>query len=159
QALWEIRIEPKLFAMSVTTTANKPTPVREPFALRFAFDPSKTPVAPLANPDGSSTAPLPCLLHAADFGTLLVSTAADRPASLRAKPAVRALTEWTAFLQPRVSPRAMDGLFVQPAGTNHFELEFTVESAVPLPQLVVDEPRLRSLARSWLNPFQYRPEV
>jgi hypothetical protein len=78
---------------------------------------------------------------------------------LRAKPAVRALTEWTAFLQPRFSPRATDGLFVQRAGTNHFELEFSVEPAVPLPQLVTSEPRLRSLARSWLNPFQYRPEV
>ena len=159
QALWEIRIEPKSFAMSVSTTANEPTTVREPFALRFAFDPSKTPVAPLANPDASSTAPLPCLMHAADFGTLLVSSSADTAASLRAKPAVRALTEWNALFQPRVSTRALDGLFVQPAGTNQFELKFSVETAVPLPQLITDEPRLGSLARSWLNTFQYRPEV
>jgi Bacterial alpha-L-rhamnosidase 6 hairpin glycosidase domain len=159
QALWEIRIEPKSFVMSVTTTSAETMTVREPFALRLAFDPSTTPIAPLANPDASSTAPLPCLLHAADYGTLFVKCSAESTACLRAKPAVRTLTEWTAFFQPRVSPRAMDGLFVQPAGTSHFELEFTVESAAPLPQLVTSEPRLRSLARFWLNPFQYRPEV
>jgi hypothetical protein len=159
QALWEIRIEPKSFTMSVTTTANEATTTRDPFALRFAFDPSKTPIAPLANPDASSTAPLPCLLHAADHGALLVKSPAERPASLRAKPAVRALTEWNALFQSRIDARPLDGLIVQPAGTNCFQLEFSIETAVPIPQLVSSEPRLRSLARSWLNTFQYRPEV
>jgi hypothetical protein len=158
-ALWEIRIEPKSFAMSVTTTAGETRAIREPVALRFAFDPGNTPVAPLANPDASSSAPLPCLLHAADYGTLLVKSSAESPACLRAKPAVRPLTEWSALFQPRVSARALDGLFVQPAGTNYFQLEFSVQTAVPVPQLVASEPRLRSLARSWLNTFQYRPEV
>jgi len=159
QALWEIRTEPKSFVMSVTTTSGETTAVREPFALRFAFDPSKTPVAPLSNPDASSTAPLPCLLHAADYGTLLVSSSVDKPVSLNAKPAVRALAEWSALFQPSEGARALDGLLVQPAGTNHIELKFSIETAVPLPQLVADEPRLHSLARSWLNTFQYRPEV
>jgi hypothetical protein len=156
-ALLEIGVEPKSFAISVTTTASEAKAVREPFALRFAFDPSKTPVAPLANPDAASSAPLPCLLHAADHGTLLVSAAG--PTCLRAKPAVRALTEWDALFQSRVSGRESDGLFVQPAGTNQLQLEFSVETVVPLPQLIASEPRLASLARSWLNPFQFRPEV
>jgi hypothetical protein len=158
-ALWEIRVDPRSFAMSVTTTSTEAKPLREPFALRFAFDPSKTPVAPLANPDASSSAPLPCLLHAADYGTLLVSSPANTPACLRAKPAVRALIEWSALFEPRLSSRGTDGLFVQPAGTNSFQLKFSVESAIALPQLIADEPRLHSLARSWLNPFQYRPDV
>jgi hypothetical protein len=159
QALWEIRVEPESFTISVITTADEATTTREPFALRFAFDPGKTPVAPLANPNDSSTAPLPCILHAADYGTLLVKSSTESPATLRAKPAVRALAEWNALFQPRVDARPLDGLFVQPAGTNSFQLEFSIETAVPLPQLVSSEPRLRSFARSWLNTFQYRPEV
>jgi hypothetical protein len=172
-ALLEIRVEPKSFTIAITTVANEATTVREPIAVRFSFDPSKTPVAPLANPDSASSAPLPCLLHAADYGTLLVSSPAgsspdgpispesspDGPACLRAKPAVHALMEWNALFQSRASARATDGLLVQPAGTNQFQLEFSVEAAVPLPKLVDDEPRFGSLARSWLNTFQYRPDV
>ena len=156
-ALWEIRVEPKSFSISVTTTASKAKALREPLALRFAFDPAKTPVAPLANPCALSTAPLPCLLHAADYGTLLVRSSSDVPVSLRTEPTMRALTRWNALLQPRLSARATDGLFVQSAGANHFQLEFSVQTA--LPQLINDEPRLRSLARSWLNSFQYRPDI
>jgi hypothetical protein len=156
-SLWEIRVEPKSFSISVTTTASKARVLREPLALGFAFDPGKTPVAPLAIPCALSTAPLPCLLHAADYGTLLVRSSSDVPVSLRTEPTVRALTRWNALLQPRLNARATDGLFVQSAGANHFQLEFSVETA--LPQLISDEPRFRSLARSWLNSFQYRPDI
>jgi hypothetical protein len=156
-ALWEIGVEPKSFSISVTTTTSKAKALPEPLALRFAFDPAKTLVAPLANPCALSTAPLPCLLHAADYGTLLVRSSSNVPVSLRTEPTVRALTRWNALLQPRLSGRATDGLFIQSAGVNHFQLEFSVETA--LPQLISDEPRFRPLARSWLNSFQYRPDI
>jgi hypothetical protein len=83
----------------------------------------------------------------------------DGPGCLTTEPAARALTQWNALLQQRMSARHADGLFVQPPGTNRFELEFSVESPVPLPSLVSGEPRLHSLARSWLNPFQFRPDI
>ncbi len=157
-ALWEIRVEAKKIAMSVTTMANEARAVREPLELRFTFDPGKTPVAPLANPERGASAPLPCLLHAADYGTLLVRSS-SAGACLKAEPAVRALTEWNAFFQLLTAARAADGLFVESAGTNQFALEFSVEAAAPLAALVAKEPRLRALSRSWLNPFQYRPEI
>jgi hypothetical protein len=156
-ALLEIRVEAKSFSISVTTTACKTKALREPLAICFAFDPGKTPVAPLANPDALSTAPLPCLLHAADYGTLFVRSSSETPASLRIEPVVRVLKRWNALFQPRLSARSTDGLFVRSAGANHFQLDFSVETA--LPQLANDEPRLRSLSRSWLNTFQYRPEL
>jgi len=158
-ALWEIRVEAKSLTMSVTTAASEAKASREPLALRFAFDAGTTPVAPLGNPDSSDADPLPCLLHASDYGTLLVRTSVAGSACLRAEPSVRALTQWNALIQPRASARAMDGLFVQPSGTNHLELEFSIENQAPLPQLIANEPRLGALTRSWLNSFQYRPDV
>jgi F5/8 type C domain len=157
-ALWQIRVEPKSFTLSVTTTANEPIAVRKPFALQFAFDPSKTPVAPLGNPDSSDALPLPCLFHAPDYGTLLVRSTSDVPVCLRAEPAVRSQTQWNALLQVSANPRPEDGLFVQPAGQTHFELNFSVESTTPFPEIIANEPRLASLSRSWLNSFQYRPD-
>lgn len=157
-ALWEMRIAPKSFALSVTTTADQSSAAREPLALRFAFDPGKTAVAPLADPCPSSSAPLPCLLHAADYGTLLIQSTSGAPTSLRAEPAVRAQTQWNALFQASAKVRPTDGLIVQAAGPSRFELEFSVENAVPIPQIVTNEPRLASLARSWLNSFQYRPD-
>jgi hypothetical protein len=158
-ALWEIRVEATKIAMSVTMESKEARAVREPVELRFAFDPSKTPVAPLANPQPGVSAQLPCLLHAADYGTLLVRSLSVGGACLNAERAVRALIQWNASFQPQFAARASDGLFVQAAGTNQFALEFSVEAATPLPALVAEEPRLRALSRTWLNPFQYRADI
>jgi hypothetical protein len=158
-ALWEIRVEAKTIAMAVTTIAKEAKIIREPVELCFGFDPGKTPVAPLANPEPGATAPLPCLLHAADYGSILVRCSSVNGGCLNAEPALRSLTQWNAFLQPRFSGRSSDGLFIRPAGTNQFALEFSVEGAAPLAGLVAQEPRLRGLSRTWLNPFQYRPDI
>ena len=38
-------------------------------------------------------------------------------------------------------------------------LDFSVEEPLPLPELIRQEPRLHNLPRSWLNTFQYRPDI
>ena len=75
QGRWEIRVEPKSFQIKATSTASKETLSRDPFGVNFAFDVGKTPVVPLTNPKPGVSAPLPCLLHAADYGSLLVRAA------------------------------------------------------------------------------------
>ena len=46
-----------------------------------------------------------------------------------------------------------------PAGSTEWKLEFSVVNPLPLPELVRQEPSLRNLPRSWLNTFQYRPDI
>src|ERR1035441_10088437 len=58
--------------MATALTVPAKALVREPPSVKFAFDVSKTPVAPLATPRPGRSAPLPCVLHAADFASLLV---------------------------------------------------------------------------------------
>ena len=72
QARWDIRIRQKSFQMSVAAAVPRKMLAREPFAAKFVFDVGMTPVVPLTNPRPGVSAPLPCLLHAADFGSLLV---------------------------------------------------------------------------------------
>ena len=55
--------------------------------------------------------------------------------------------------------RASDGLFIVPAGSAQMGLDFSVEEPLPLPDMIRQEPRLHSLSRSWLNAFQYRPDI
>jgi hypothetical protein len=168
-AQWEIRVEPKRFAVVVTTTSISSTAIREPFALNFAFDASKTPVAPLVHPANGATAThsecipppvLPCLLHAPDYGTLLVrSESPTNPVCVVSEPGLRSSTRCNLLFRSDMPPRVEDGLFLQPGGEQRMELEFSVEAPVPLPELVPQEPHLHSLARSWLNTFQYRADV
>ncbi len=156
---WEIRVGAKSFEMVATAMAHGKMLVREPLSVKFAFDVSKTPVAPLANPKPGVMAPLPCLLHAADFGSLLVcSASAGADLCLTAQP-VRPLSEWHAFIEGPEKGRSLDGLFTLPAGSIRWKLQFSVEAVTPMPALAGQEPRLRSLPRSWLNTFQFRPDI
>lgn len=156
---WEVRVEPRRFRVAVAVECPEPLVAHAPPGLRFAFDVGRTPVAPLANPAKDATAPLPCLLHAADFGTLLARAprAAARLA-LRGE-SIRSANQWNAFMGVTAAPRAEDGLFILPRGLSQWEVEFTVEHCAPMPELIRQEPRLRSLPRSWLNTFQFRPDV
>ena len=167
---WELRIDEKAARVVVRWTLGRDATVRTPPGLRFAFDVSKTPVAPLANPRPGVTAPLPCILHAADYGSLLLQDAGPghgcpRPSDGRGCPgpsvegqSLRQIAQWNAFVVG-AARRGQDGLYALLEGTSRMELRLSVESAAPVPELVARDPRLRGLARHWLNTFQYRPDI
>ena len=103
-----------------------------PEKITFAFDVSKTPVAPLANPKPGMTAPFPVLLHAADYGTLLILG----DGQLIGQP-LRNLAQWNCTLPG----------------------SFTASVEAPMPGLPNRDPRLASFPRHWLNTLQYRPDI
>jgi hypothetical protein len=156
---WEIRVGPKSFRMATALAVPEKALVREPPSVTFAFDVSKTPVAPLANPKPGRSAPLPCVLHASDFGSLLVRPLSGAGgADLTAEP-VRAAGQWNASIALCGQPRSGDGLCTLPAGKSRWAADFTVTSLAPLPSLTRQDARLGALPRSWLNTFQYRPDI
>jgi hypothetical protein len=158
-ARWEMRVGQKSFQMLAAAAVPRKLLARGPLAAKFVFDAGKTPVAPLANPRPGVSAPLPCLLHAADFGSLLVRSLSEGGELCLIGEPVRPAAQWSASIGELEQGRAADGLFTLPAGSTQWTLEFAVEDPAPLRELTRPEPRLRSLPRSWLNTFQYRPDI
>ena len=157
QARWEIQVEPKVVRMALSRAAADVMLFRVPPSVQFAFDVSQTPVAPLANPQPGVPAPLPCLLHAADYGSLLIKRTDGAQAEIVAKP-LRGIRQWNATLVEGAGSRR-DGLYSARAGVSRWETVFSVESVSPLADVVREEPRLRALPRHWLDVFQYRPDI
>ena len=157
-ARWEIRVEEKSIQMGVRWVTARDTVCRIPPALLFAFDVSRTPTAPLTNPRPGLSAPLPCLLHAADRGSLLARRAAPGLSCLKGGRSA-APKQWDACIIDEAYRRSSDGLYVLPSGTGGWDLALSVESIAPLPALVGGDARLRTLPRHWLNSFQYRDDI
>lgn len=157
RARWETRVAEKSLRMVLTYSVGTQALVKEPLGLRFAFDVSKTPVAPLANPRPGASAPLPCILHASDYGSLLLQRAGKGELHLAGQ-TLRHLAQWNASVVGDVRPNA-DGLYTLAQGLSSCEFTASVESVTPLPELTGDDQRLSSLPRHWLNTFQYRPDI
>ncbi|HPO12389.1 MAG TPA: discoidin domain-containing protein [Candidatus Hydrogenedentes bacterium] len=157
QARWEIRVEAKNLRMALSWAVNKVTLFRVSPGVQFAFDLAQTPVAPLVNPKSGIPAPLPCLLHASDYGSLLIQRSDGGAAEIIAKP-LRGVRQWNARLVECTETRA-DGLYSTKPGVHRWETVFSVENPSPLPDLVREEPRLHTLPRHWLDVFQYRPDI
>ncbi len=157
-ARWEIRVEEKSFQIAIAATFVERALVREPLNVKFAFDVGKTPVAPLANPKSGKSAPLPCVLHAADFGSLLVRQLSGSDLCLMGEP-VRPAAQWNASIIQTCEARSLDGFCTLPAGTAQWRADFSVVSIAPMTELTAKEARLKGLPRSWLNTFQYRPDI
>lgn len=157
RARWEIRVEPKSIDMALTWVARRAGVLRRPPALRLAFAVDKTPVAPLATPQPGIPAPLPCVLHAADYGSLLVR-GDDGGGGMIEGESIRSANQWNVTILP-ATDRREDGLFTIRAGTSSCRVRMSVESIAPLPELTRADPRLAGLPRHWLNTFQYRPDI
>ncbi|MCX6376427.1 MAG: hypothetical protein NTU88_10425, partial [Armatimonadetes bacterium] len=150
---WQIRVEEKSIWMSLASAVPVGRVARTPSGIRFAFACEKTPVAPISNPSKDSSCPLPCLLHAPDFGTLLV----EGNGRLIGE-SVRPQARWNASVVAASRPRT-DGLYVLPAGASSLELRFSVRSdTIPAAKLLGKDARLCAMPRHWLNGFQYRPD-
>jgi len=131
QSRWEIRVEEKSVRTVLALAVPGARVARMPGGIRFAFACDKTPVAPLANPNEAAGAPLPCLLHAPDFGTLLVEGSGRLIGE-----SIRPQARWNASLVPMKLPRA-DGLYVMPAGASSFEITLSVRGdTIPAPELL-----------------------
>lgn len=155
KGLWEIRVRAKSIDMNFSWTAGAQTAFKMPLSLKFAFDSKTTFVAPLVNPVPGDTAPLPALLHVADYGSMLVETASDAPASVKAR------GQWFDTFNATIldnTHRRADGLHILPEGISSWAMTLNVETVNPLPELTSEDQRLRFLPRHWLNGFQYRPD-
>lgn len=157
QAHWETLVNAKGFELALGTYAPNIAIAHDPVSLRFAFDVSKTPVAPLTNPRPGASAPLPCILHATDFGSLLLRSS-QRSTNLIGQ-SWRRQAQWNALLSAQDATRRDDGLLVIPSGTNTFALTASVQNVTPVPALTKADPRLAGMPRHWLNSFQYRPDI
>lgn len=157
QTRWEIRVTEKSIHMAAATFTPSPVVARTDAGIRFAFDVSKTPVAPLANPRPGVTAPLPCLLHATDYGTILLkSTSSDARLSGES---LRGLRQWNAIVSAGGTAPREDGLLVLKPGVTRLEIAANVERITPIPSLTRSDARLAGMPRHWLNSFQYRPDI
>ena len=156
-AHWEVRVSEKSFRIVACAPIERKTVARGPVAFEFAFDVSKTPVAPLANPKSGVSAPLPCLIHASDYGTLLLQSS-TKDARLDGV-SIRPVAQWNALIASGVAPRPSDGLVVLGPGVTRLEVTASVESIQPMPGPAKADSRLAGLPRWWLNTFQYRPDV
>ena len=157
-ARWEIRVEEEAVQMVVSVATARESMYSAPPALKFAFDITPTPTAPLVNPRPGLAAPLPCLLHASDFGSLLVKRTDGGCSALKGK-VRRADCQWDARIIDQANHRPSDGLYVVPPGISRWDLSFSAESVKPVPALTDDDPRLEALSRHWLNIFQYQDDL
>jgi len=157
QAHWEIRVSEKSIRMAVSTSVSNKTLARGPVGVKLAFDVSKTPVAPLANPRHGATAPLPCLLHASDYGSILFQS--SRKDACLIGESLRSQRQWNASISGKTPGQRSDGLYVLQPGVTRFEVTAVVESVAPVPGLTKSDIRLAALPRHWLNTFQYRPDI
>lgn len=157
QARWETRVTARGFEISVSTHASETALARDPISVRFAFDVSKTPVSPLVNPKPGNSAPLPCILHASDYGSLLLQSPQEGASVIGQS--LRPQAQWNGLFVAQTPVRREDGLILRKAGTESFKLTANVQSIAPVPALTRTDPRLEGMPRHWLNSFQYRPEI
>lgn len=158
QSLWELRVGEKRVRMVLTWTPSKPVALSAPPGIRFPFACEKTPVAPFANPTPEAAAPLPCIVHAPDYGSLLVQRADRGRAHIEAE-SLRPQAQWNATVA-LAGDRRDDGLYIVDPGTSRSILRLSVAGdTIPLARLVRDEPRLRAMQRHWLSALQYRPDI
>jgi len=158
QSLWELRLEDKCVRMILTWAASEPVALSAPPGVKLSFACDKTPVAPFANPTPETTAPLPCILHASDYGSLLVQRT-DRGSARIEGESLRPQAQWNATIA-LPGNRREDGICIVEPGLSKCRLRFSVEAdTIPLAYLVRDEPRLRAMPRHWLNGLQYRPDI
>lgn len=155
-ALWEIRVAEKAVRMSVVWSLPSRIAFSRPLGLRFAFDCGQTPVAPLANPRPGMTAPLPCIVHAPDYGSLLVRQESGKGAYLEGE-SQRPQAQWNATIA-MLGDKRDDGVYVVDPAKSRSEILLSVE-ADTYPRLLASDPKLRFMPRTWLNCLQYRPDV
>jgi hypothetical protein len=152
QAHWEVRVSEKGFEVAAARYVENTFMCNTAAWPEFAFDVSKTPVAPLASPRPGAAAPLPCLIHAADYGTLLLQS--PNPNAQLQSESIRMDNRWNVSVATEAR-RTADCLNVLRSGERRVSFMATVISAAP----TSPDPRLASLPRWWLNTFQYRPDI
>ena len=86
KALWEARVTARAFDVALSYVYPETWVLRSAPRLQFAFAVDQTPVSPLSNPTDLIPAPVPALVHASDFGTLLVESLDERKGSLMVNP-------------------------------------------------------------------------
>jgi len=158
RARWEIRVEEKSVQMVVNSAIARESVFAVPPALKFAFDIIPTLTAPIANPRPGLAAPLPCLLHASDYGSLLMKRTDSGCSTLKGKK-TRSDQRWDACVIDQTNYRASDGLYIVPSGISRWNLSLSVEAIKPVPALTEADPRLETLPQHWLNVFQYQDDI
>lgn len=160
RARWEIAIEQKSVRMAVTTAlvSSEARVAKCPLGLAMAIACDQTPVVPFANPTKSATTPLPSLLHAPDYGSLLIERV-DTGGGQIVGEHIRPQARWNASIVAASNARR-DGLYVVPEGSSSMELRLSVRSdTTPAPELVGRDPRLHGMSRYWLDGMQYRSDI
>jgi hypothetical protein len=156
--VWESRITVDAIELDLAFSSARGRVAKTPFGLSFDWDPSVTPVSPLANPRPDGATPLPLLLHAADFGTLLVEAEDGSSIAYESHPRPRPMVEVLSLMHPLLRRRETDGLYELTPGEHRLRLRFSIQKIAPFPRLADSDDRLAALPRSWLNSFQYKPD-
>ena len=157
---WEVKIGAKTVEMAVARSVARPLAVK-PGLLRFAWDSGQTPTAPFyQKPSGLGQVSLPCLLHAADCGSALLTCGDRSLAGFNWEGTEYASGKtWVHADLTNAFPDRPDGLQVLAPGMSQGRLAWTIESVTPLPAMIGQEPRLKGFSRYALNGLQFRPDT
>lgn len=153
--LWETRVEEKGFDMALSWNAPRSAVFNVKPALKFSFAVDQTPVAPFANPQPGNSAPFPCLLHASDFGSLLLEDVGEGNPRVIAE-SIRHMAQLNLLFTTKKPSDELEEL----SQSGFCEYRCVVRAdTVPLAEFIVADERLAAMPRHWLNVFQYRPDV
>jgi len=157
KAIWEARVSDRVIdlALSYVFPEEWVLPVKP--TIRFAFAVDQTPVSPLANGNLQSSAPLPSLLHASDFGTLLVESVDEGKGCLLANP-IRPEARLDICLAEIDSAGDPFEESTSEKGPFQYRLSIVEDTHPRLPKDGTEE-RLAKMPRYWLNGFQYRADI
>jgi hypothetical protein len=156
---WEIKIGPKTVEMAMAREVARPVAAR-PGMLRLAFDAGQTPLAPFYRPQRLGLVGLPCVLHAPDCGTVLVTAGDKSMAGFAWASAEYASGKtWVHADLADEFPSRADGLVELPLGGWQGRARWSIERVVPLNGLAKQEPGLEGIGRYALNGLQFRPDT
>ena len=157
---WEVKIGAKSVEMAVARAVARPLAVK-PGLVRFGWDSGQTPTAPFYRRPGElGQVGLPCLLHAADCGSALMTCGNRSVAGFAWEGSEYASGKtWIHADLAEAFPSRSDGLLELAPGVWQGRIRWSVERIVPLANLVEKEPRLKGFSRYALNGLQFRPDT
>lgn len=158
---WEIRVGPQTLDMALARRATRRV-VAKPGMIRFGWDGGQTASLPYYKPEQIGFVGLPLLLHAADQGSVLL-TSDDRSVAgfaWRGREYAGQNPAWENADLSAAMPTRPDGLTVIDPGLWQGRCSFKVGRVTPLASFVAADPRLKDIgfSRFMLNGMPFRPD-
>lgn len=158
---WEIRVGAQTVDMALARRTTRQVAAK-PGMIRFGWDGGQTASLPYYKPDHIGFVSLPLLLHAADQGSVLI-TSDDRSVAgfaWRGREYGGQNPAWENADLSTAMPTRPDGLTVIEPGLWQGRCSLKVERVTPLASVVAADPKLKDIgfSRFMLNGMPFRPD-